>query len=83
MRIPTAASSTPSPSASQHRTSTRSRPEGGISLPTGDSVSTYSQITRESNTAAPSSITRHGTLPSGLEAWIVVSAAHTFSSSSL
>ena len=43
-----------------------SRPEGGISLPTGDRVSTYSTMTRESNTASPPSSTRQGTLPSGL-----------------
>ena len=74
---------TPSASASQQRTSTRSRPDGGISLPTGDSVSAYSQITRESNTASSSSITRHGTLPIGLKAWMLVSGAQTFSSTSL
>jgi DNA-binding NarL/FixJ family response regulator len=41
-------------------------PDGGISLPTGDRVSRYSTMTRESNTASPPSITRQGTLPSGL-----------------
>jgi hypothetical protein len=43
-------------------------------------VSRYSTITRESNTASPPSITRQGTLPSGLELLIVVSSAQTFSS---
>jgi hypothetical protein len=62
------ASSRPSARASQVRTSARSRPVAGISLPTGESMSTYSTITRESNTASPPSITRQGTLPSGLEA---------------
>ena len=74
-----AASITPSASASQVLTSARSRPEGGISLPTGESVSRYSTITRESNTASPPSMTRQGTLPSGLEAAIEVWADHTSS----
>jgi hypothetical protein len=63
-----AASIMPSASASHVRTSTRSRPDDGMSLPTGDSVSTYSTMTRESNTASAPSMTRHGTLPSGLDA---------------
>ncbi|MCY1554745.1 hypothetical protein D9M68_913370 [compost metagenome] len=74
-----AASSTPSASASQVFTSARSRPWVGMSLPTGDSVSRYSTITRESNTASPPSMTRQGTLPSGLEVPICVSADHTSS----
>ena len=67
MRASSKASQVPSARASQVRTSTRSRPDGGISLPTGERVSTYSTITRESNTASPPSITRQGTLPSGLD----------------
>ena len=74
-----AASIRPSASASQVFTSTRSRPDGGISRPTGDSMSRYSTITRESNTASCPSITRQGTLPSGLAAAICVSSAHTSS----
>ena len=45
---------------------TRSRPAAGISLPTGDRVSRYSTMTRESKIASLPSITRQGTLPSGL-----------------
>ena len=62
-----AASATPSDNASQTLTSARSRPIGGTSLHTGVSVSRYSAITRESNIALPSSMHRHGTLPSGLD----------------
>ena len=40
MRAMMAASQAPSAKASHVRTSTRSRPEGGINLPTGDRVST-------------------------------------------
>ena len=61
------------------RTSMRSRPGGGISLPTGLSVSRYSTMTRESNTASPPSITRQGTLPSGLD-FSTASVPHTSSS---
>jgi hypothetical protein len=50
-------------------------------LQTGVSVSRYSTITRESISAPPSSITRQGTLPSGLAWAMVVSGTHTFSSS--
>ena len=50
-----------------------------MSLPTGDSVSRYSTITRESNTASPPSITRQGTLPSGLEARMIVEYLDTLS----
>jgi hypothetical protein len=75
------ASSRPSASASQVRTSARSRPEAGISRLTGERVSTYSTITRESNTASPPSITRQGTLPSGFAAVMRVSADQTSSSS--
>jgi hypothetical protein len=74
-----AASITPSARASQVLTSARSRPEGGISLPTGESVSRYSTITRESNTASAPSMIRQGTLPSGLEVAMLVSADHTSS----
>ncbi len=81
IRASNAASSTPSDSASQVRTSMRSRPDGGISLPTGDSVSRYSTMTRESNTASPPSITRQGTLPSGLDS-STTSVAQTSSSMS-
>ena len=81
MRASNAASHRPSASASQVRTSTRSRPDGGISLPTGDKVSTYSVMTRESNTASPPSSTRQGTLPSGLAA-SMASLPHTSSSTS-
>ena len=80
-RISTAASSRPSARASQHLTSERSRPEGGSSRQTGVIVSRYSTMTRESKTAPPSSMIRQGTLPSGLESWMRVSAAHTFSCS--
>ncbi|MCY1384821.1 hypothetical protein D9M69_731200 [compost metagenome] len=68
--------------ASQHLTAARSRPGWGIRRATGDRVSTYSTMTRESKRAPPSSMTRHGTLPSGLYVWICVSADQTFSSSS-
>jgi NAD(P)-dependent dehydrogenase (short-subunit alcohol dehydrogenase family) len=78
-RQSTPASMTPSASASQVLTSARSRPCCGMSLPTGDSVSRYSTITRESNIASPPSMIRQGTLPSGLELAMVVSAAQTSS----
>ena len=78
-RAAIAASSTPSASASQVRTSTRSRPVVGIKRPTGDSVSTYSTITRESKIASTPSTTRHGTLPSGLD-FSMLSLAQTSSS---
>ena len=77
-----AASIRPSASASQVFTSVRSRPVVGMSLPTGESVSRYSTITRESKMASAPSITRQGTLPSGLAWAMVVSAAHTSSSTS-
>ena len=73
------ASITPSASASQVLTSARSRLCCGISLPTGDRVSRYSTITRESNIASLPSMIRQGTLPSGLELAIVVSADQTSS----
>ncbi len=79
MRASKAASSTPSASASQVRTSMRSRPAGGMSLPTGDSVSRYSTMTRESKTASPPSMIRQGTLPSGLDL-STSSLAHTSAS---
>ena len=44
----------------------RSRLNVGIKRPTGDRVSRYSTITRESNTGVSPSTSRHGTLPSGL-----------------
>ena len=50
-----------------------------MSLPTGDSVSRYSTITLESKTASPPSITKQGTLPSGLAWAMVVSADQTSS----
>ena len=78
-RHSTPASITPSASASQVLTSARSRPCCGMSLPTGDRVSRYSTITRESNIASLPSITRQGTLPSGFELAMVVSAAQTSS----
>ena len=64
--IATAASHTPSASASQRLTAMRWRDGSGISRLTGLTVSRYSTITRESNSVAPSSITRTGILPSGL-----------------
>ena len=75
----TEASSTPSASASQVLTSARSRPTVGINLPTGDSVSRYSTMTRESNKASAPSMIRHGTLPSGLDSLILESPDHTLS----
>ena len=60
----------PSASASQVRTSVRSRFGSGIRRASGERASRYSTMTRESNTASPPSITRHGTLPSGLDARI-------------
>ncbi|MOA66557.1 hypothetical protein D3C78_1933610 [compost metagenome] len=48
-------------------------------MPTGDRVSMYSTMTRESNIASPPSMIRHGTLPSGFEWAIVVSADQTSS----
>ena len=74
-----AASSKPSAKASQVFTSVRSRPLWGISLPTGDKVSRYSTMTRESNKASPPSMTKQGTLPKGLDCTMVVLAAHTSS----
>ena len=65
-----AASIMPSASASQVRTSVRSRFGSGIRRASGERASRYSTITRESNTASPPSITRHGTLPSGFDARI-------------
>ena len=38
-----------------------------MSLPTGDKVSRYSTITRESNKASPPSMIKQGTLPKGLD----------------
>lgn len=76
-----AASNKPSASASQTLTSVRSRPPVGINLPTGDKVSRYSTMTRESYKASPVSISRHGTLPKGLNSTMVESGAHTSSSS--
>ncbi len=70
------------PNAASGARSARSRPAAGISLPTGDRVSKYSTMTRESNTASPPSITRHGTLPSGLASGTVESAAQGSASSS-
>ncbi|CFP67326.1 Uncharacterised protein [Bordetella pertussis] len=78
----TQASSRPSAMASQHLTAARSRPGCGISRATGDRVSRYSTITRESNSAPPSSMTRQGTLPSGLYFCTCESGDQTFSSSS-
>ncbi len=65
-----AASIRPSASASQVRTSVRSRFGSGISRASGERASRYSTMTRESKTASPPSITRQGTLPSGFEARI-------------
>jgi hypothetical protein len=76
-----AASSTPSASASQVRASARGRPDGGISRCTGVSVSRYSTITRESNTAPPSSMISTGTLASGLSCAMRLSGDQTSSSS--
>ena len=78
-RAKMAASSRPSAKASQVLTSARSRPPVGISLPTGDKVSKYSTMTRESNTASPPSMIKQGTLPKGLEVWICVWADQTSS----
>ena len=50
-----------------------------MSLPTGDKVSRYSTMTRESNKASPPSMIKHGTLPSGLDRLIAVCADHTSS----
>jgi hypothetical protein len=50
-----------------------------MSLPTGERVSRYSTMTRESNMASAPSITRHGTLPSGLDAMMWVSDDQTSS----
>ena len=79
-RAAMAASSKPSAKASQVFTSARSRPEVGMSLPTGDMVSRYSVMTRESNIASPPSMIKQGTLPKGLALPIVLSLDHTSSS---
>jgi hypothetical protein len=70
----------PSASASQVRTSMRSRLPSGIKRLTGERVSRYSTITRESKIASPPGSTKHGTLPSGLDLRIL-SLAQTSSSS--
>ncbi|RWA46068.1 hypothetical protein AU476_37185 [Cupriavidus sp. UYMSc13B] len=57
-------------------------PACGIIRLTGVNVSTYSTITRESKIAPPSSMTRQGTLPSGLNWPILVSGDQTSSSMS-
>jgi hypothetical protein len=56
-------------------------PVGRQQLRHWSDVSRYSAITRESNTAPPSSMMRHGTLPSGLASWILLSGDHTSSRS--
>ena len=70
-----AASIRPSAKASQVFTAMRSRPAAGSSLPTGERLSKYSTMTRESNTASPPSINRQGTCPNGLLWRSVLSSA--------
>ena len=78
-RARTAASKTPSQSASQVLTAAFSLPEEGIKCPTGLRVSAYSTITRESYITPPSSITNVGTLHKGFKLCKVESGFQTSS----